>query len=319
MVPAMDFICLGTGSGTPTKNRNVSGYALRFDDGSCWIFDCGEGTQQQMLHSEVRPGRIDRILISHAHGDHCYGLPGLLASIAVHDRGDKPVEIIGPKGIEQWIRTTLKFSSLHLPYPLSIVEMPPNAPWQDSREGWWIAWQPLSHRVPSGAFILTEPKQPGRFDPQRAHTLGVPDGPERGRLVRGQSIMVGDQEITPAMVCKPPRRQRVIGLLGDTNDSSPVVEQLRKADFVLHECTFADSRGGKAKKWRHSTVADCIHFGQQTRPKLLVLTHFSSRYDQTDSDPTVDDLRDQVQTALPHTTVMAATDLAIIPIPAVDE
>ena len=107
----MDLICLGTGSGTPSRTRNVSGYALRFDDGAVWIFDCGEGTQQQILRSEVKPGRIDRIFISHAHGDHCYGLPGLLAAIAVHNRGDEAVEIIGPAGTEGWIRQTLRFSS----------------------------------------------------------------------------------------------------------------------------------------------------------------------------------------------------------------
>ena len=113
----MDLICLGTGSGTPSRTRNVSGYALRFDDGAVWIFDCGEGTQQQILQSEIKPGRIDRILISHAHGDHCYGLPGLLAAIAVHDRGQQPVEIVGPRGTSDWIRQTLRYSSMHLPFP----------------------------------------------------------------------------------------------------------------------------------------------------------------------------------------------------------
>ena len=314
----MDFICLGTGSGTPTRTRNVSGYALRFDDGSFWIFDCGEGTQQQILRSEVRPGRIDRILISHAHGDHCYGLPGLLAAIAIHDRGDKPVEIIGPQGIKHWIHTTLQFSALQLPYELVITEVPPHAQWQDKRNDWWVAWHPLSHRVPSGAYVLTEPPSRGRFDATKAAELGIPPGPDRGKLANGQSVEVDGQTITPDMVCGAPRRPRVIGLLGDTNDSTPVIEALKGADLVLHECTFADSRGGKAKKWGHSTIDDCIAFGHHTKPLQLILTHFSSRYDQDDSNPTVADLIKKAQDQLTETTVSEAADFTCFTIPVPD-
>ena len=172
--------------------------------------------------------------------------------------------------------------------------------------------------MPSGAFILTEPPSRGRFDAEKADALQVPNGPLRGQLAQGQTVTVAGRVIQPAEVCGPPRPPRTIALVGDTNDSSSIYQHLQQADLILHECTFADSRGGKAKKWGHSTVDDCIDLARATRPRQLVLTHFSSRYDQKDSQPTVEDLRQQVELATPEsTTVIAAADLINITIPIV--
>ena len=257
----MDCTFLGTASGTPTKQRNVSGLALRHDDGAVWIIDCGEGTQHQLLHTDIRPGRIERIFITHLHGDHCYGLPGLLACIAVHDRGDRPVSLYGPVGTRAWWELTARVSSLRLTFPVHIHEFEKDLTLEDEHSlgAWTCRICAIPHRVQSYAFVFQEPERRGRVDVAAAKTLGIQPGPQLGQLAQGRAVTSdAGREVRPEEVCGPARPGRKLVLCGDTNDAGAIIPFAQDADFVVHECTFSDELREKALQWGHSTAGQWL-------------------------------------------------------------
>ena len=304
----MQLIFLGTASGTPSIERNVSALALRFDDGRCWIFDCGEGTQQRLLQTSIRPGRIERIFISHVHGDHCYGLPGLLASINVHDRGSAPVEVIAPSAIAGWWRCTQRATCQGLSFPVRFASVE-GLDDLGSRDGLRIKVVALRHRVPSFGYVLTEPPRRGRFDPVRARALGVPSGPLFGRLAAGETVTLDDgRQVASAAVLGPTRPGRRVAILGDTDDPSTALEVVRGCDVLVHECTYDATRTSKARRWRHSTTAMVAAFAAAAEVRHVILTHFSSRYFAEDAPLGVADLVDEVADGCPQAQVYAAYD-----------
>ncbi len=304
----MQLIFLGTASGTPSIERNVSALALRFDDGHCWIFDCGEGTQHRLLQSSIRPGRIDRIFISHVHGDHCYGLPGLLASINVHDRGAAPVEVIAPPAIAGWWRCTQKATCQGLRFPVRFTAVA-EAGDLGERDGLGVEAVALRHRVPCFGYVLTEAQRRGRFDPARAQALGVPAGPLFGRLAGGETIILDDgRQVAPEAVLGPARPGRRLAILSDTDDASAALEAVRGCDVLVHECTYDATRTAKARRWRHSTTAMVADFAAQAGVRQVILTHFSSRYFAEDAVLGIDDLLREVAEACPQAQVHAAYD-----------
>ncbi len=314
----MRLCFLGTGSGTPTRKRNVSGLALRFEDGREWILDCGEGTQQRMLDSSVRPGRIERIFVTHLHGDHCFGLPGLLASLAVHGRID-PVEVIGPTGIARLARTALSVTRMGLPYQLSFSEFTlaeGEVAELGERGEWTISVLPLPHRVPSHAYLLQEAPRRGRLDPARAAALGLRSGPDLGRLAGGETIALADgRQIGPEQVLGPPRPGRLLALCGDTSDASVLLGRAEGCDLLLHECTYAHDRLAKARRWGHSTAQQVGELAARLAPRRLVLTHFSSRYDEGPPGADIAALRAEAAAACPGVEVVAAEDLLELELP----
>lgn len=303
----MRLVFLGTSSGTPTRERNVSGLAVRFDDGGVWIVDCGEGTQHRLLETGIRPGRIERILLTHLHGDHCYGLPGLIANIAIHDRTD-PVEVIGPPGTRELVDCVMRVCDQRLGYPLAVSEL--GGAGEVGRYGRWrVDALPLVHRLPSFAFLLREDERRGRLDAERARALGVPDGPVLGRLAAGETVTLpGGATVRPDQVLGPPRPGRFAVLCGDSADSSSLIGAADGCDVLVHECTFEAARGEHAVRWGHSTTAMVADLARAVRPKLLLLTHFSSRYTTAGGTLTVADLVREVEERAPGQRVMPAHD-----------
>lgn len=314
----MRLCFLGTGSGTPTRKRNVSGLALRFEDGREWVLDCGEGTQQRMLDSSVRPGRIERILVTHLHGDHCFGLPGLLASLAVHGRLD-PVEVIGPTGIARLARTALSVTRMGLPYQLDFSEFTlaeGDSAELGARGDWQITVLPLPHRVSSHAFLLRESPRRGRLDRERAASLGLRHGPDLGRLAAGETVVLPDgRSIHPEQVLGPVRPGRMLALCGDTSDASVLCGQAEGCDLLVHECTYAHDRLAKAQRWGHSTARQVGELAARLRSRRVVLTHFSSRYDEGPPGADIAALRDEAAAACPGVEVIAAEDLLELELP----
>jgi len=309
----MDFVVLGSSSGTPTLTRNVSGSALRFDDGRVWLIDCGEGTQHRILRSPLRPGRIERILLTHLHGDHSYGLPGLLASLGVHNRS-AAVEVIGPPGVREWLKVTRQVSDLRLGYRLRVTEVQPGDSFE--RDGVGITVRPMRHRVPSYAYLLREPTQRGRVDIERVRALGLAPGPELGRLADGESLRLQDgREIRPEDVLGPARPGRLLVHCGDSSDSSALLGEAEDCDLLVHECTHDAGRRDRAIQWGHSTTEMVAELATALRPRLLVLTHFSSRYTCEGGAMTVADLLEEFRSRCPDVPVMAADDLLSVPIP----
>ena len=312
----MELTFLGTSSGTPTRTRNVSGAALRFDDGAVWIVDCGEGTQHRLLETTLRPGRIEAILLTHLHGDHCYGLPGLMASLAVHDRSE-PVVVAGPPGVAEWLAVTRRVSDLKLGYRYRVVEYAPEGPLDLGLERAAVHVLPLVHRVPSHAFLITEPDRRGRLDPARAAALGIPDGPLLGRLAAGERVTLADGRVVePAEVVGPPRPGRRLALCGDSADSSSLIGHAEGVDLLVHECTYESGRAEQAAKWGHSTAAQVGTLAAKLQPRQLALNHLSSRYTVGEAPVATEDLREQCALACPGVPVVVADDLMTLAIPA---
>lgn len=304
----MQLTFLGTSAGAPTRTRNVTSQALRFDDGGIWMLDCGEATQHQIARAGLRPRRIERILVTHLHGDHCYGLFGMLSSIAIHGRTE-PVEVIGPQGLRELLETVLRLSQAQLGFPLILREIA--APGPVAQQGAWTvsAW-PMVHRIPSWGYLLREAPRPGRFHPQLAIDLGVPKGPLWRRLQDGEDVeLPGGRIVRPADVCEPRRPGRSLLLLGDTADASGALPAALDVDLVVHEATYDDGRGAQAQQWGHSTAGTAGRFAAAVRARALIITHFSARYDDASSPRGVDDLVAEAQAQCPATRVLAARDL----------
>jgi ribonuclease Z len=300
---------LGTSAGTPTRQRNVTSQAVQFDDGELWLLDCGEATQHQLMRAGIRAGRCARILLTHLHGDHCYGLPGMLSCIGIHGRSE-PVEIVGPVGVRELVETVIRLSDAQLPFPLVFHELPAAGGVLPHRAGWAVSAHPLVHRVPCLGYVLGEDPRPGRFHPERAVALGLPDGPLYRQLQLGETVRLADgREISPEAVCDPPRPGRKVVLLGDTSDASAIIPAGLGCDLLVCEATYDGSRQAKAVTWGHSTTLMTGELAARIRAKTLIITHFSSRYTDTAKSQTVADLVAETRTACSETNVIAADDI----------
>lgn len=280
----MQLHFLGTGAGMPSKTRNVSSIALNLDQPSAqtWLFDCGEATQHTILHTPVRPGRIRRIFITHLHGDHIFGLPGLLSSRGMMGN-DTPIDLYGPVGIRRFLETALEVSASFLPYPLHIHEFDaPGVVYAD--DFFQVSTQPLSHGVPSFAYCIREAVQAGALDVARLRAEGVPAGPLYARLKKGETITLGDGRVLHgADYCAPARAERRIVIFGDTCHDAAHVEFCRDADLIVHEATFAGGEEALATKHGHSSADEAARLARDAGAKLLYLTHISARYDAAET------------------------------------
>ncbi len=306
----MRITFLGTSSGAPTRTRNVTAQALSLDSGGVILLDCGEATQHQLMRSGLRASRIERILITHLHGDHLYGLPGLLACMTIHERS-APVQLVGPLGIREFVATVLRISQTGLSFPLDIVELEAGRPLDPCGE-LALSAHPLVHRVPCFGYCLAEGPRPGRFDPAKAAALRIPMGPLFGRLQAGESITLDDGvSVQPAQVLSPPRPGRRVVLLGDTEDASGIAAAAHGCDVLVREVTYDAGRTDKARQWGHSTSAMTGGFAAEVGARVLIITHFSSRYtDGASGDQlTVADLVAETAQHCPGTRVLAADDL----------
>ena len=240
----MQLQFLGTGAGMPSKSRNVSALALNLDSPAAqtWLFDCGEATQHTILHTTVRPGRIRRIFITHLHGDHIFGLPGLLSSRGMMGN-DTPIDLYGPAGIRRFLETALAVSASFLPYPLHIHEFA-EAGTVHEDELYGVSARPLIHGVASFAYVIREAVQPGALDVARLRAEGVPAGPLYARLKNGETITLGDGRVLHgADYCAPARAERRVVIFGGTRHDDAHADFCRDADLIVHEATFAGGRG----------------------------------------------------------------------------
>jgi len=273
----MKVTLLGTGGMIPTLYRNLPSIALK-RDGDLFLFDCGEGTQIQFIRASLSFGKLFAIFLSHLHGDHVIGLPGLLMTIMQQSR-EKPLLIFGPPGTREYVDLFRKCLGFNPSYFLDIREIAEGLVY--SGNGFRMEAIALDHRLPTFAFSLTEDSRPGCFFPEKARELGVPEGPLFGKLQRGEPLTLENgKKVTPDMVMGPPRKGRKFVYVSDTRPCAPVIEFARNADFLIHEGMFSDDMEEDARKKGHSTVSQAARIAREAGVKKLVITHISSRYRQ---------------------------------------
>ncbi|MFC3195321.1 MBL fold metallo-hydrolase [Marinicella sediminis] len=275
----MEFIFLGTSSGSPTKQRNVSGLALKSSRRKSWcLVDCGEGTQHQLLHTPLALSRLSAIMITHVHGDHCFGLPGLLASAAMAGR-TQPITVVAPAAIKGWLEHSQQMAETHLPFALNFIDVSQlNSPVMiDAFE---ISTTALSHRVPSFAYGFAEVVKDRALDVDKLKAEQIPAGAHWGQLQNGQDVMLEDgRRLLATDYLLPPRKPRYI-IVGGDNDSPQLLSQkASQADVLIHEATYtmdvADRVGSGPQ---HSCAKQVAEMAEQSGLRHLILTHFSARY-----------------------------------------
>lgn len=287
----MDLLFLGTSSGTPTKQRNVTALALVADSGKGWyLVDCGEATQHQLLHTPLSLSALRAIFITHVHGDHCYGLPGLLASAAMSGR-TAPLPIIAPQGIEAWIRTTLELTTAYLPFTLEFISTESYGAWQDAE--WAVQSAPLSHRVPSYAYSFTELHVEPSLDTAKLTADGVPQGAIWGRLKDGEDVVHAGRTLHSADYLSYPNPARKIVVGGDNDNPALLSTLFQGAQVLVHEATYTQAVADKnGASFQHSSAASVAAFAQAAGVPNLVLTHFSARYQSdTRQSPSIADIQ----------------------------
>ncbi|HEX9415759.1 MAG TPA: ribonuclease Z [Gaiellaceae bacterium] len=270
----LDVVFLGTSGSMPTAQRAPAATLVR-RGGERLLFDCAEGTQRQLLRSGVGLVELREIFLTHYHADHYLGLPGMLKTFALRGR-ELPLDVYGPPGLKN-LFTVLKRIFGKLTYRVELHEL--RAGDALEREGYHLVAFSVSHGVSAVGYALVEEPRPGRFDVEAADALGVPSGPERGELQRGDSITLADgRTITPDAVLGPARPGRKLVLTGDTTPAASVLEISHAADLLVHEATFADEEEDRAHETAHSTAREAAELARAAEVKMLALTHLSNRY-----------------------------------------
>ena len=272
MSSGIDVIFLGTGGSLPTKDRGLPAVALR-RDGELFLFDCGEGTQRQMMHAGLGFNRPMSIMISHLHGDHVLGLPGLLQTMSSLIR-DKPLDLYGPEGISAYLgslRRTLAFAAN---FPVRVTELKPGE--GVSKNGYSIKTTKAVHDITCLAYAIIESDRPGRFHPVKAKRLGVPEGPLWKQLQSGKDVEVDGRKVAPRQVMDESRPGLKIVYAIDTRPSEEVKSLAKGADLLMHDGGFAEDRRDKAKEYFHSTAREAARIGKAARVKKLALVHISA-------------------------------------------
>jgi ribonuclease Z len=277
----MDLFFLGTGAGIPAKLRNVTSIALKLleERGSIWLFDAGEATQHQILHTSIKPRRIEKIFITHLHGDHIYGLPGLLSSRSFQG-GESEVTVFGPEGIKQYIEVSLAVSKTHLKYPLNIIEINEGTIFEDNH--FTVEAKLLDHGIPSYGYRIVEKDRPGTLLADKLVKAGVEPGPIFRKIKNGEKVTLEDGRVLiPADFLGPEQKGRIVTILGDTRYCENAIALAMGADVLVHEATFSKGEERLAYDYFHSTTCQAANVANQADCKKLILTHISSRYDRT--------------------------------------
>ena len=270
----LDVVFLGTSGSVPTAQRALPATLVRRGRDRI-LFDCGEGTQRQLLRSDIGLVDLEHVFVTHYHADHYLGLPGMLKTFALRGR-ELPLTVYGPRGLRD-LFSTLRRIFGRLTYPVQAVELSVGD--RLDREGYWIEAFATSHGVTGVGYALQEQERPGRFDVEAATALGVADGPDRGRLQRGEAVTLADgRVVSPHEVLGAPRAGRKVVLTGDTAPAASVAVAAAGADLLVHEATFLADQRDRARETSHSTAGEAALVAREAGVKLLALTHVSTRY-----------------------------------------
>lgn len=298
----MKLVFLGTSAAQPTESRGLSGICLEID-GEILMFDAGEGTQISFLRSGLGWNKKMKIFVTHLHGDHCIGILGLLQTMSLQKRIE-PIEIFGPKGIDDFIYSNISILNFGLSFPVMINIIEEDLVLEEKR--YFIYSCKAEHSILAYSYLFLEKDKPGRFFPESAKKLGVPEGKLWGDLQSGKEIQIGNKVIKPDDVMGEKRIGKKIGISGDTRPTMKLCEFFKNCDYLIFDSTFLDNLQEKAIATGHTTANEAAQLASDASVKTLILTHFSARY----NDDKV--LLEEAQKV--HKSVIAAKDLLEIEI-----
>ncbi len=292
---------LGTGGSVPSPHRNPSAIAVRRES-ELFLFDCGEGTQQQMMRAKTGM-KITAIFITHFHADHVLGIPGLLQTLSLQGRTE-PLEIYGPKGVRRFLYHLLSLGYASKNFDVKAIELQHGDVIR--RQNYEIRAFKTEHNIRSIGYVLEEAMRPGKFNRERAIELGLKPGPLFSKLQHGESVFVNGREIRPEDVLGPPRPGRKIVYTGDTRPCESVIQAAENADILIHDGSLAEAEKELAIEYMHSTVTEAAEVAAKANVRKLILTHISARYDEEDAKK----LEEEARKIFPNTIV--ASDLMTI-------
>ncbi|MBA4073038.1 MAG: ribonuclease Z [Gemmatimonas sp.] len=306
---SLSLTFLGTSASRPTVERGVSSLSLA-REGETMLIDCGEGTQRQMMRYGVSFNFGD-LFFTHFHSDHIIGMLGLMRTLSLQGRTEK-LCIWGPRGLVQLMKRADAFGGERLTYPVELTELTPGEPLK--RKDYAIVPYAVDHRgVTAVGYALIEELRRGRFNPDLARELGVPEGPLWGKIHKGEAVTLDDGRVVePSTLVGPTRTGRRVVITGDTRPCAATIDMAQGADLLVHESTFGDEEAERAVETGHSTAREAAQVAAGAGVRRLVLTHFSARYSRDPSD-----LDREAREVFPHVTV--ARDGMEIEVPFADE
>ncbi|WP_395375325.1 ribonuclease Z [Marinicella sp. W31] len=303
----MEIQILGTSSGAPSKQRNVSASIIKYQQSKQWcLVDCGEGTQHQLMHTTHSLANLQVVFITHVHGDHCYGLPGLVASAAMSGRTE-PLIIVGPQAVLDWLLATRVMSESRSHFELDlkpVEELSGRLP----LGGFLVESYTLSHRVPCWAYGFYETAIKKNLNQDKLRQDGIEAGPIWGQLQQGKDVELKSGFIKAADYLLPPRRSRKVIIAGDNDRPDILSAAVTDADVLVHEATYTQEVSDRVGSWpQHSSAQMVAEFAQQSDLRNLLLIHFSPRYHAKDSDERVEAIYQEAATSF-HGRLFTACD-----------
>jgi ribonuclease Z len=298
----MKLVFLGTSAAQPTIERGMTCTCLVLDK-EILMFDAGEGAQIAFQKSKLGWNKNMKIFVTHLHGDHCVGILGLLQTMSLQNRTES-VDIFGPPGIDEFLASNLKILNFGLTFPVRIIRIKEGLVWDDP--SYMIHVCEAEHSIPAYSYLFTEKDRPGKFYPEKAKQLGIPEGKLWHELQRGSEVKVGDKTFKPSDVMGEKRKGKKIGISGDTRPTKKLEEFFKGCDYITFDSTYSDTLRDKAKENYHSTSVEAAELAKKAGVSNLILTHFSARYDDAE------ELVKEAKTV--HDSVIAAKDLMEIEI-----
>lgn len=274
----MQVVFLGTGAGMPSKQRNTSALALKLleERGTVWLFDCGEAVQHQILRTSIKPRKIEKIFITHMHGDHLFGLPGLLGSRSFQG-GEEPLHLYGPKELKDYVEMTLRLSRTHLTYSIHFHEVTEGIIFEDDTMK--VEAGLLEHVIPTYGFRIEQKALLPKLDIDKARELGVPKGPLLAKLKAGETVELPDGRLVKSgEVTEAAEEGFTVTILGDTRLCKKSEQLSKEADLVVHEATFDGETKKLAKEYGHSTTLDAAIIADSANAQKLIVNHMSARF-----------------------------------------
>lgn len=298
----MKLIFLGTSAAQPTTERGMTCICLVLDK-EILMFDAGEGAQVAFQKAKLGWNKKMKIFVTHLHGDHCVGILGLLQTMSLQNRTES-LDIFGPPGIDEFLAANLKILNFGLTFPVRIIRIKEGIVFDDSTYAIHVC--EAEHSIPAYSYLFAEKDRPGKFYPEKAKQLGVPEGELWHKLQSGKEVKIGEKTVKPPDVMGEKRAGRKIGISGDTRPTKKLEEFFKGCDYITFDSTYSDTLRDKAKENYHSTSVEAAELAKRARVSNLILTHFSARYD--DAEELVKEAK------IVHGSVIAAKDLMEIEI-----